>query len=176
MHQAFFDLVTNPSYLIASSLPPTHEAPKLPLIKIHVYPEPVKVAYKYVRETIPQLLFSSPPSIEASRKPDGGIEQPLYDVILHIGVASGRSFYTLETLAHRDKYTKKDVNGETMEYDSLWQDQYKAPEILQPSFDVEDVWRRWKGGLTVGINLSMLMLSHGFQTKKTTGGGSPTIE
>lgn len=167
MYQAFFDLVTNPSYLIASNLPTAHEATRLPLIKIHVHPEPVKVAYTYVRETIPQLLFSSSSSKEASQRTDGRIEQPLYDVILHIGVASGRDYYTLETLAHRDKYTKKDVNGETMEDDRLWQDKYKAPEILQPSFDVEDVWRRWKGGLTVGIIL--WILSHGFRTKKLTG-------
>lgn len=174
MHQAFFNLVTNPSYLIASSLPAAHEASRLPLIRIHVHPEPVKVSYSYVRETIPQLLFSSSSSKEASQKEYGGDEQPLYDIILHIGVASGRDYYTLETLAHRDKYTKKDVDGETMEYDRLWQDKLKAPEILQPSFDVEDVWRRWKAGLTVGIILSVF--SHGFQIKNITGGGSPTIE
>lgn len=31
--------------------------------------------------------------------------------------------------------------------DTLWKDTYKSPEILHPSFDTEDVWRRWKAGL-----------------------------
>lgn len=64
-------------------------------------------------------------------------------------MASGRAYYTLETLAHRDNYTKKDVDGKTMEDGSLWQREYKSPGVLHTSFDTEDIWRRWKGALTV---------------------------
>lgn len=81
---------------------------------------------------------------------------PQYDIVLHIGVAGGHDYYTLETLAHRDNYTKKDINGETMEDDGLWQNEYKAPAILHTSFDTKDVWRRWKSGLTVS-RASMLL-------------------
>jgi len=32
--------------------------------------------------------------------------------------------------------------------DTLWKNSYESPEILHSSFDTEDVWRRWKAGLT----------------------------
>ena len=155
LQQPFLTFEANPSYLIASSLPPILERARLPLIRIHVHPEPVKVAYKYVRETIPKVLFPETLS-EANQSTDGGLEKvstkPQYDAILHIGVAGGRDYYTLETLAHRDYYTKKDVDGETMEGDTLWREDYEAPAVLHTSYDTEDVWRRWKGGLTVSMD------------------------
>ena len=155
--QPFLTFEENPSYLIASSLPPAHEALRLPLIRIHVHPEPVKVAYKYVRETIPKILFPDADALsKATQSTDGGLKKVStklqYDAILHIGVAGGRNYYTLETLAHRDYYTKKDVDGETMEGDTLWREEYKAPATLHTSYDTEDVWRRWKAGLTVSMD------------------------
>ena len=75
--------------------------------------------------------------------------KPLYDIVLHIGMATGCNYYTLETLAHRDGYTRKDVDGVTMEGDILWHKEYNAPEMLHTSFNTDDVWRRWKGTLTV---------------------------
>ncbi|CAF9907011.1 MAG: hypothetical protein HETSPECPRED_007018 [Heterodermia speciosa] len=35
-----------------------------------------------------------------------------------------------------------------MEDDTLWREDYRAPATLHTSYDTEDVWRRWKGGLT----------------------------
>lgn len=64
-------------------------------------------------------------------------------------MATGSNYYTLETLAHRDDYAQKDVDGVTMDGDFLWQREFGAPEMLHTSFDTEDVWRRWKGTLTV---------------------------
>ena len=151
-YQPFLSFKTNPSYLIASSLPSSHQAANLPSIRIHAHPQPVKVAYRYIRQIIPKLLFckarSKEESLDTHKTPRWA--KPEYDIVLHIGMASGRDYYTLETLAHRDNYTKKDVDGETMEDDLLWQREYKSPEILHTSFDTEDVWRRWKGALTVG--------------------------
>lgn len=69
---------------------------------------------------------------------------PKYDIVLNIGMAPGRRFFTLETCAHRDGYNKKDVEGKTLVGDTFWKDTYKSPEILHSSFDTEDVWRRWK--------------------------------
>ena len=63
-------------------------------------------------------------------------------------MAYGRDYYTLETLAHRDGYTKKDTYDETMAEDNLWKGKYHSPEILHTSFDTPDVWRRWKAELT----------------------------
>lgn len=74
-------------------------------------------------------------------------QRPNYDIVLNIGLAPGRKFYTLETLAHRDGYNRKDVEGKTLVNDTFWQDEYNAPEILLTSSDTEDVWRRWKSGL-----------------------------
>lgn len=73
--------------------------------------------------------------------------KPKYDIVLNIGLAPGRNFYTLETLAHRDGYNRKDEDGKTMEGDTFWRIELQAPEKLHTSFDVEDVWRRWKSGL-----------------------------
>lgn len=70
-------------------------------------------------------------------------------MVLHIGMAPGRSFFTLETCAHRDGYKRKDVNGETLEGDTFWKDKYDAPKILLSSFDTVDVLKRWKLGLKV---------------------------
>lgn len=107
----------------------------LPPIIIHSHPEPIKVSYAHVRETIPELLF-----------PKDGLK-PKYDIVLNIGLAPGRNFYTLETLAHRNDYNKRDVDGNTLEGDTFWQKEYKAPETLHTTFDTGSVWRRWKSGL-----------------------------
>lgn len=68
-------------------------------------------------------------------------------MVLNIGLAPGRSFYTLETLGHRDGYDRKDEDGKTLMGDTFWQREYNAPERLHTSFNTEDVWRRWKSGL-----------------------------
>ena len=131
------------------------------MIKIHVHPRPVKVAYKFVRENIPKLLFPKPSLSEEGQDAVKVAQQaqakPLYDIVLHIGMATGCNYYTLETLAHRDDYTREDVDGLTMEGDLLWQKEYDAPEILHTSFDTEDVWRRWKSTLTVRFYRAVLL-------------------
>ena len=79
--------------------------------------------------------------------PRSAKEIPNYDIVLNIGMAPGRKFYTLETCAHRDGYNKPDVDGKTLQGDTHWEDTYGAPEILYTGFDTEDVWRRWKSGV-----------------------------
>ena len=156
--QPFGENKTNPSFLIASTLPSTYKPPKLPTINIHTHPTPITVAYSHVREVIPKLLFSnnglSPDVVPAPNEPDylhvvtkPLKETPNYDIVLNIGMALGRKFYTLETCAHRDGYDKPDVEGKTLQGDTYWKDEYGSPEILHTGFDTEDVWRRWKSGL-----------------------------
>lgn len=88
-----------------------------------------------MRKLVPELLFPT----------DGS--KANYDMVLNIGLAPGRSFYTLETLGHRDGYDRKDEDGKTLMGDTFWQREYNAPERLHTSFNTEDVWRRWKSGL-----------------------------
>ena len=133
--QPFGENTTNPAYQVARSLPDRRDIPGLPPIILHCHPKPITVSYAHVREIIPELLF-----------PQDGLE-PKFDIVLNIGLAPGRHFYTMETLAHRDGYNKKDVDGNTLEGDTFWQIEYKAPETLYSSFDTKDVWRRWKSGL-----------------------------
>lgn len=156
--QPFGDNQINPSYLIATRLPAKHEVQKLPVIKIHTHPAPIKVSYEIVRETVPKLLFPES-STETSGSPHAFNEQsnhvrlskldPKFDIVLHIGMAPGRKFFALETCAHRDGYDRPDVKGETMEGDTLWTEKYHAPSTLRPDFDTEDVWQKWKSGLVV---------------------------
>ncbi|KAL8784601.1 MAG: hypothetical protein Q9213_003856 [Squamulea squamosa] len=154
----------NPSHLIANSLPFSFTADDLPNIKI-IRASPIPVRYRTVRDVIPRLLFpqpeqkvaptrSYPPSISTLPFEDALVinptaedDKPRFDFILHIGMAAPREYFTMETCAHRDRYLGKDEAGESMERDTLWQDEYRAPEILQPGFDVEDVWRRWRADL-----------------------------
>ncbi|KAL8874246.1 MAG: hypothetical protein Q9174_000402 [Haloplaca sp. 1 TL-2023] len=129
---------------------------------------PIPVVYKTIRHVIPRLLFPASTEDQASHIRDtqtvpfadllaarSSIEdhgKPLYDFILHIGMAAPRKYFTLESCAHRDGYIARDEAGETMEADSLWHDEYKSPGILKPGFDIEDVWKRWKSGL-MGVDI-----------------------
>ncbi|EKD20593.1 pyroglutamyl peptidase type [Drepanopeziza brunnea f. sp. 'multigermtubi' MB_m1] len=137
----------NPSWEIAKGLPPflpPSEFPPLEVsaiakavpVRILVHPAPVKVAYKSVRELVPALWDG--------RK---------IDYAIHIGMASGRKFYSVERRGHRDGYTIKDVDHELLgdeerrkrEGDGwVWNG---MPEELLSSIDVDDVWKRWRAAL-----------------------------
>ncbi|KAL8675070.1 MAG: hypothetical protein Q9168_000553 [Polycauliona sp. 1 TL-2023] len=154
----------NPSHLIANSLPSSFTADNLPAIKI-ITASPIPVHYRTVRDVVPRFLFpqphqkaamtrSYPPHVPKLVFDDllvadpAAEDKPRFDYILHIGMAAPREYFTMETRAHRDRYLGKDASGETVEGDTLWRDEYKAPDILKPGFDTEDVWRRWKSELT----------------------------
>ena len=166
----FKSFTINPSWLIASSLPsslepleqdnlaalpprPNHALVNLinrpqqdsvqPLrnpnrksyrIHVHVYPAPVKVAYSTISSTISTLL-----------NPATNPEQISYDYVLHIGLASGRDSYTLETVAHNKDYIITDVD----ECDGFvpgtkaWIQQ-GIPENLSVGWHGQDVLRRWE--------------------------------
>jgi pyrrolidone-carboxylate peptidase len=169
--QPFGDNHTNPSYLIAACLPTKQTGPSHPPIKIHTHPSPITVAYRSIRDTIPNLLFPNSPqdvhpnpnyfykqSDNAHLQADPAAAQPIFDIVLHIGMAPGRDFYALETWAHRDGYKREDVNGETLDGDTFWKRKYGAPAMLQTGFDSEDVLRRWKLELAVCKNPTSLAL------------------
>ena len=105
-------------------------------------PEPVKVAYREVRDQIPPLLFTA-------GEDDKLGAQPIFDIVLHIGVSSARGFYEMETRAFRDDYITPDVDGSTSIGDhKLWKDE-GAPEIVHTGFDSHAVLAEWKKNLKV---------------------------
>jgi pyroglutamyl-peptidase len=99
----------------------------------------VKVAYKSVRALVPTLWE--------------GAGKRRIDYMIHIGMASGRKYYSVERRGHRDGYLMRDVDGEPLGDaerrkvegpDWIWDGLSK--EIFS-SVEVDDVWRRWRGAL-----------------------------
>lgn len=73
---------------------------------------------------------------------------PKPDIVLHIGLAAGRTFYTLERGAHRTGYgVIPDVDGKRFPDDLAKQQWPNLPPILKTGFKAEDVWRRWRSNL-----------------------------
>ena len=70
-------------------------------VSIHVHPTPVPVSYSTIRTLIPVIL-------EEYAKTHGG-RQP--DIVVHMGIAATRNYYSVETQAHRDAYYLPDING-----------------------------------------------------------------
>jgi len=68
--------------------------------------------------------------------------------MLHIGMASGRKFYSIERRGHRDGYIVKDVDGKIPSEESK-QDWEGLPKELMTDLDVDDIWRRWRTTLPV---------------------------
>ncbi|KAF2033289.1 pyroglutamyl peptidase-like protein type I [Setomelanomma holmii] len=130
----------NASWEVASNLPaliPVSPNNKTP-IHIHVHHEAVRVAYSHVVNFVPKLL---PPSNPMYPKPD---------IILHIGLAAGRNYFTLEQGAHgRGFGAIPDVDGERFpdsEAEAKFPS-FKFPTVLKTSFDTFDVLARWKANL-----------------------------
>lgn len=61
----------------------------------------------------------------------------LPDIVIHIGMASTRHYYTVETMAHRDGYKVTDVDGQTgYEHgEAIWKEEGLPPVLRagQPS-------------------------------------------
>lgn len=75
------------------------------------------------------------------------------DYMLHIGMASGRRYYSIERRGHRDGYLMRDVDGELLGdtdrqklegSDWIWAG---LPEEIVSDVDVDDVWQRWRVAL-----------------------------
>jgi pyrrolidone-carboxylate peptidase len=119
--------------LIASALPDTLKAEsKQPYrIRLIVHPVPLRVAYATTATLVPQLIEEHSP-----------------DFILHIGVAGGRDYYALETLAHSSGYGSLDVDNKTgdAEAEAHWISQ-GVPESLGVGWDTKDVLDRWERGV-----------------------------
>jgi pyroglutamyl-peptidase len=98
----------------------------------------VRVAYNHVVDFVPQLL---PPANPIYPKPD---------IILHIGLAASRPYYTLEKGAHGRGYgVIPDVDGQKFP-DNIADEKFPPelfPGMLHTSFDTSDVVTRWRSYL-----------------------------
>lgn len=115
-----------------------------PPVRILVHPEPVRVAYTAVRPLVPKLW--------ESRK---------IDYMIHIGMATGRKYYSVERRGHRDGYMMRDVDDEFLgdtERQKLEGDDWiwhALPEEIQSDTNIDDIWKRWRialPGLDVRIS------------------------
>ncbi|KAK5951755.1 hypothetical protein OHC33_007047 [Knufia fluminis] len=103
-------------------------------IILHTHPDPIRVAYTPTATLIPSLL-----------NPATNPERLNYDYIFHIGLASGRDSYTLETIGHRQDYIIPDVDdGVGGLISSIWARE-DVPEVLHVGWNPQDVLSRWEG-------------------------------
>lgn len=122
----------NPSFEITRSLPQALPAPAPHGAQTNIiaYGTPVRVCYESVRELVPKMHESYLDSV---------------DLVLHIGMASGRDFYTLEQIAHRDGYHKnKDLDGETLPEDDGLLRFADCPANMTSSLNCPKVFQKWR--------------------------------
>ncbi|PGH19233.1 hypothetical protein AJ80_04098 [Polytolypa hystricis UAMH7299] len=122
----------NPSFLISSALPKTLSQPTPTnsprQINLHTHPNPIRVSYSAVRTSVPAVT-------DAFKQANNGREP---DITIHIGMASTRSYYSVETQAHRDGYRITDVDGEIgYEYGELRWRREGMPSVLRPGLNTE---------------------------------------
>lgn len=77
------------------------------------------------------------------------------DIIIHIGIASPRPYYSVESLAHRDSYNITDVEGCNgyKDGEERWREM-GLPPVLVPGLATEDDIKN-AGGSTATTRLSM---------------------
>ncbi|KAF2487439.1 hypothetical protein BDY17DRAFT_288970 [Neohortaea acidophila] len=125
----------NPSYEITRALPSLlpRAAASGQRIRIIAYAAPIRVSYAEVRSLVPILHNTL---------------RGVVDLVLHIGMASGRKHYTAEVFAHRDGYGKnRDVDGEVLRAEDGAVRFADCPEVMTSGLDCEDVLRRWRGNV-----------------------------
>lgn len=152
----------NPSFLITSRLPATLDLAAEPqsvaggaAIKIHIlaHPAALPVSYPFVANHLTGLIETYDP-----------------DYILHIGMAGGREYYTLETLAHRDGYRIRDIDGR--DGYRAGEERWKAeglPGVLEVGWGLRDVERRWRAEL--GLDAAPEGVLYGGEGRARTVGG-----
>ncbi|KAF5266847.1 hypothetical protein FOXYS1_2292 [Fusarium oxysporum] len=135
----------NPSWEIANSLPSylpplrakdpnsRHAAVVLPKVRIVVHPEAIRVNYRVVRGLVPS--FHDTPQ--------------KFDIVIHIGMAGPRPFYSIERRGHRDGYKHPDVDGEYIDgeeererNDWPWRG---LPEEIETELNLNEILPLWQG-------------------------------
>ncbi|CAK4031767.1 peptidase C15, pyroglutamyl peptidase I [Lecanosticta acicola] len=125
----------NPSFEIARSLPDLlpSTSPQTRPVRIIPYGHPIRVAYGEVRELVPKLHDAYAGTV---------------DLVLHIGMASGRKFYCAERFGHRDGYCKnKDLDGKMPALDEGKTTYGDCPQTMTTSLDYETLIHDWDENL-----------------------------
>lgn len=91
---------TLPSAVSASEFP-EGSVPASRRVSIHVHPTPIPVSYSTIQKTVPAIVEDYA-QLHGGRRPD---------IVLHMGIAATRNYYSVETQAHRDSYHLSDING-----------------------------------------------------------------
>lgn len=78
------------------------------------------------------------------------------DLILHIGIAGVRDYYSIETLAHRDSYVYTDVDDRLGYEDGekRWKE-LQLPPILMPGIPTIKLLNGWKENAPTGPGLQV---------------------
>ncbi|GAB7365793.1 hypothetical protein MBLNU230_g7126t1 [Neophaeotheca triangularis] len=125
----------NPSYEITKTLPhylpitPSHSTP----VQILSHYNPIRVAYANVHSQIPPLLSTHIGCI---------------DLVLHIGMASGRRHYTMEKYGHRDGYDRNpDLDGCCVPTGQSSSEFADCEGLMTTSLDYDEVFDRWRSYL-----------------------------
>lgn len=122
----------NPSFEITRLLPDYLPAtsPHQSAVRIISYGSPVRVAYDEVRALVPQLHDEYSGTV---------------DLVLHIGMASGRKFYCAERYGHRDGYIKnKDLDGKMPPPDEGKTIFGDCPATMTTSLDFDSLVMNWQ--------------------------------
>jgi hypothetical protein len=150
----------------------------IPPVRLLVHPEPIRVSYTTVRALVPRLwdlddnnnnnnnnnIIDSHPHPDDDENSKGERRRP--DLVIHLGMAGPRMFYSIERRGHRDGYVMPDVDGQLLGDDDnkkregerwVW---HGVPGELETELEVEDVLARWRGHSPV----SFLFLSPNFSS------------
>lgn len=79
------------------------------------------------------------------------------DYMIHIGMASGRKYYSVERRGHRDGYNMKDVDNALLGDEEAQRNEGKdwvwegLPKEILTDVDVDDVWKRWRAAMPVSL-------------------------
>lgn len=150
----------NPSWEIAKALPSS-----IPgsvgrrRVRIITHPQPVKVSYAAVHDLIGQiydnsLFLSTLPVVKSDgelaevNSPQSKIPRLPFDAVLHIGMAGPRRYYAMERQAHKAGYNMPDVEGKLLPLAYPNKHWLGCPETLSPTWDLEDVYSRWKANVS----------------------------
>ncbi|KAL8387830.1 hypothetical protein RB595_009643 [Gaeumannomyces hyphopodioides] len=151
--------------------------PPLPTVRIRKHPEPIRVNYQVVRELVPTLWDGPAAGGEQEElqkeqgekqgeegnstaaaadgngndNGNGNGKKPKIDLMLHLGMAGPRPYYSIERRGHRDGYRGRDVDDELLNDEERHRQEREGwiwnglPHDLETDLDLEDVLLRWRG-------------------------------
>ncbi|KAF2502809.1 peptidase C15, pyroglutamyl peptidase I-like protein [Lophium mytilinum] len=120
----------NPSWEICKLLPSNIAS----RIRLLVHPEALKVSYATILPIVPKLLAEYNP-----------------DIVVHIGLAVGQPYYSLEKSAPKSGYHQNpDVTRRVFTKAETKKAWGKLPETLSSTIDLDAVGPKWIAGVKIG--------------------------